>query len=142
MTTRRVGARSPASWWSIHDEVEQLFVAGPHRGTGVAGLLLDEAERQVAAQGYDEAWLAVVAGNTRARRFYETSGLARRRRPALRGGRRRDDVRLALPALPQAGPLTASRGRRAQTCSRDATAACTRAIASATGTPFSWWPSR
>jgi putative acetyltransferase len=58
----------------IHDEVEQLFVAGTHRGTGVAGMLLDEAERQVAAQGYDEAWLAVVAGNTRARRFYERRG--------------------------------------------------------------------
>jgi putative acetyltransferase len=58
----------------IRDEVEQLFVAGTHRGSGVAGLLLDEAERQVAAQGYDEAWLAVVAGNTRARRFYERRG--------------------------------------------------------------------
>jgi putative acetyltransferase len=59
-----------------HDEVEQVFVAGPHRGTAVAGTLLDEAERQVAAQGYDEAWLAVVTGNARARRFYERRGWA------------------------------------------------------------------
>ena len=29
-----------------------------------------------------------------------------------------------------------------QTCSRDATAAATRAMASSTGTPLSWWPSR
>jgi GNAT superfamily N-acetyltransferase len=58
----------------VGDEVEQLFVAGPHRGTGLAGLLLDEGERLVAAQGHDEAWLAVVDGNARARRFYERRG--------------------------------------------------------------------
>ena len=56
------------------DEVEQLFVHTRHRGTSVARVLLDEAERQVAAAGYDEAWLAVVAGNARARRFYERHG--------------------------------------------------------------------
>ena len=53
------------------DDVEGLIV---HRGSAVARTLLDEAERQVAAQGYDEAWLAVVAGNARARRFYERRG--------------------------------------------------------------------
>ena len=31
---------------------------------------------------------------------------------------------------------------RGQTCSRDATAEATRSIASATGTPLSWCPSR
>jgi GNAT superfamily N-acetyltransferase len=56
------------------DEVEQVFVAAPHRGTGVAATLLAEAERQVAAEGHDRAWLAVVAGNARARRFYERGG--------------------------------------------------------------------
>lgn len=58
----------------VGDEVEQVFVGPPGRGTGVAGLLLTEAERLVAAGGHDEAWLAVVAGNTRARRFYEKHG--------------------------------------------------------------------
>ena len=58
----------------VGDEVEQVFVDRPHRGTGLAGLLLAEAERQVAALGHDVAWLAVVAGNSRARRFYERSG--------------------------------------------------------------------
>jgi GNAT superfamily N-acetyltransferase len=58
----------------VGDEVEQVFLAGPHRGTGLADTLLDEAERQVAAQGHDEAWLAVVTGNARARRFYERRG--------------------------------------------------------------------
>ena len=56
------------------DEVEQVFVDPDHHGAGVAAPLLAEAERQVAAAGYDEAWLAVVTGNARARRFYEKHG--------------------------------------------------------------------
>ena len=56
------------------DEVEQVFVAPAARGTGLALTLLSEAERQVAAAGHDLAWLAVVEGNARARRFYEKSG--------------------------------------------------------------------
>jgi GNAT superfamily N-acetyltransferase len=56
------------------DEVEQVYVADAQRGTGVAQRLLAEAERQVAAAGYRTTWLAVVAGNARARRFYERSG--------------------------------------------------------------------
>lgn len=56
------------------DEVEQVYVAAAHRGSGVAGLLLTEAERQVAAGGHARAWLAVVIGNARAKRFYERQG--------------------------------------------------------------------
>ncbi|MFG1602933.1 GNAT family N-acetyltransferase [Actinoplanes sp. NPDC049265] len=56
------------------DEVEQVFVDAPHRGTGVAAALLAEAERRVAAAGHPAAWLAVVDGNARARRFYEKAG--------------------------------------------------------------------
>ncbi len=56
------------------DEVEQVFVDPGHHGSGVAAALLAEAERQVATAGYDEAWLAVVVGNARARRFYEKHG--------------------------------------------------------------------
>ena len=58
----------------VGDEVEQVFVGPTARGTEVAADLLAEAERQVAATGHDEAWLAVVAGNARARRFYEKHG--------------------------------------------------------------------
>lgn len=59
---------------TVHDdELEQLFVAAPARGTGVAAALLDHGEQQIAA-GHDRAWLSVVAGNTRARRFYERQG--------------------------------------------------------------------
>ena len=57
----------------VDDEVEQIYVAASHRGTGVAGELLSEAERQVRGNGHSKAWLAVVAGNRRARAFYERS---------------------------------------------------------------------
>ena len=60
----------------VDDEVEQVFVDSAHRGSGLAGVLLDEAERQVAAGGHDVAWLAVVVGNARARRFYARRGWA------------------------------------------------------------------
>lgn len=60
----------------VDDEVEQVYVAPEHRGTAVAATLLAEAERQVAAGGHERAWLAVVAGNARARRFYERNGWA------------------------------------------------------------------
>ena len=56
------------------DELQQLMVSGAARGRGVGGLLLAEAERQVAAAGHAEVWLAVVPGNTTARRFYEGRG--------------------------------------------------------------------
>ncbi len=58
----------------VGDEVEQVFVGPAARGTGLAGVLLTEAERQVSAGGHPSAWLAVVAGNARARRFYEKAG--------------------------------------------------------------------
>ena len=58
----------------VGDEVEQVYVSAAHRGTGVAKALMDEAERQVRANGHDKAWLAVVAGNARARAFYERVG--------------------------------------------------------------------
>lgn len=58
----------------VGDEVEQVYVAGEHRGTGLAAALLTEAERLVAANGRDRAWLAVAPGNARARRFYERRG--------------------------------------------------------------------
>lgn len=58
----------------VGDEVEQVYVSSDHRGSGVAGVLLGEAERQVKANGHSEAWLAVATGNARARRFYERCG--------------------------------------------------------------------
>jgi aminoglycoside 2'-N-acetyltransferase I len=54
--------------------VEGVGVRGDRRRRGVAGALLDESERLVAANGYARAWLAVAVGNARARRFYERRG--------------------------------------------------------------------
>ena len=58
----------------VDDEVEQVYVSAAHRGSGVADALLREAERLVGAAGHRTAWLAVVAGNARARRFYDRNG--------------------------------------------------------------------
>jgi GNAT superfamily N-acetyltransferase len=58
----------------VDDEVEQVYVSPLHRGTGVASALMGEAERQVRANGHSRAWLAVVAGNARARAFYRRAG--------------------------------------------------------------------
>ena len=58
----------------VDDEVEQVYVSIDHRGTGVAAVLLAEAERLVEVNGHERAWLAVVAGNARARRFYQRNG--------------------------------------------------------------------
>jgi GNAT superfamily N-acetyltransferase len=46
------------------------------RGTGVADTLMPKAERRIARAGHATAWLAVVAGTTRARGFYERGGWA------------------------------------------------------------------
>lgn len=55
------------------DEIEQIYAARSARGTGIAAALLAHGEQVIAAR-FDEAWLAVVEGNTRARRFYERLG--------------------------------------------------------------------
>ena len=56
------------------DELEQMFVSSDHRGTGIAHTLIAEAERQLRERGHVKTWLAVVAGNARARAFYERAG--------------------------------------------------------------------
>jgi ribosomal protein S18 acetylase RimI-like enzyme len=58
----------------VDNEVEQLYVSAHHRGEGVADMLMADAERRIQDVGYSSAWLAVVAGNARARRFYERRG--------------------------------------------------------------------
>ena len=74
------------------DEVEQVYVSAAHRGTGVAHALLEGAELQVRANGYESGWLAVVAGNARARAFYEREGW-------------RDDGPFAYAAATEHGPI-------------------------------------
>jgi GNAT superfamily N-acetyltransferase len=75
------------------DEVEQVYVSARHRGTGVAATLLAAAERLVVLNGHERAWLAVVGGNARARRFYERNGWA-------------DEGLFDYPAASAAGPIS------------------------------------
>jgi ribosomal protein S18 acetylase RimI-like enzyme len=56
------------------DELEHLYVDRAARGTGVAAMLLRAGEREIRGAGHRRAWLAVVAGNQRARAFYARSG--------------------------------------------------------------------
>ena len=74
------------------DEVEQLYVDRTSRGTGVAAMLLRKAVAEIGGAGYRRAWLAVVAGNQRARAFYSRLGW-------------RDAGPFSYPAETEAGPL-------------------------------------
>lgn len=58
----------------VDDEGEQVYIDQVARGTGVAPQLLCAAGSAVAAAGHSTAWLAVVPGNDRARRFYAKHG--------------------------------------------------------------------
>jgi ribosomal protein S18 acetylase RimI-like enzyme len=73
-TVAMVGAELAGFVMVAGDQVEQLYVSDRHRGTGVADAVLRHAERTIAAAGHATAWLAVVPGNGRARRFYERMG--------------------------------------------------------------------
>lgn len=55
------------------DELEQFYVDRGARGGGVAVALIRQAEHTIALT-FDRAWLAVVTGNARARRFYAREG--------------------------------------------------------------------
>ncbi|WP_354701434.1 acetyltransferase [Paraconexibacter sp. AEG42_29] len=92
-TTVAVVEGEVAGFATLHaDELEQLYVATAHRGHGAAGALIAHAEATIGAE-HPAAWLAVVAGNARARRFYERSGWE-------------DGGPLAYAAETAAGPFT------------------------------------
>ena len=59
------------------DELNQLYVAASSRGSGVAALLIADAEARLSENGVETAWLACAIGNDRAARFYEKSGWRR-----------------------------------------------------------------
>jgi GNAT superfamily N-acetyltransferase len=56
------------------DELEQIYVDRTARGTGDAAMLRHKAEAEIRSAGHRHAWLAVVAGNQRARSFYSRLG--------------------------------------------------------------------
>lgn len=57
-----------------HAEVAALYVDPTRHRGGVGRLLMAEARRRLAAEGYEEAFLWVLDGNDRAREFYEREG--------------------------------------------------------------------
>lgn len=74
-TTVAEDAGSVVGFFTLEaDELAHLFIALDRRGSDLAAVLLAASERALAEAGYVEAWLAVVAGNARARRFYEKHG--------------------------------------------------------------------
>ena len=56
------------------DELYQLMVGQPARGTGAAAALLRAGRERIGAAGHAVAWLDCAVGNRRARRFYEREG--------------------------------------------------------------------
>jgi GNAT superfamily N-acetyltransferase len=74
------------------DEVEQIYVDRTARGSGVAAILLRKGEAEIRRAGHRRAWLAVVAGNQRARSFYSRFGW-------------RDSGPISYLAETEAGPL-------------------------------------
>jgi len=59
------------------DELYQLFISAPARGTGIAAALVADAETRLTEAGFATAWLACAIGNDRAARFYEKRGWTR-----------------------------------------------------------------
>ena len=56
-------------------ELETLAVLPSSRGEGVGSALMDAVDEELGRLGVDDLWVAVVAGNEGAMRFYERRGL-------------------------------------------------------------------
>jgi ribosomal protein S18 acetylase RimI-like enzyme len=72
-TVAAIGPRVAGFVMLRGDELEQIYVEAGARGGGTASALLAHAERAI-GERFALAWLAVAAGNARARRFYERNG--------------------------------------------------------------------
>jgi GNAT superfamily N-acetyltransferase len=71
-------AGAPAGFCILKgDELYQLYVTAQARGTGVAAVLVADAETRLAERGVEVAWLACAVGNDRAAKFYEKRGWRR-----------------------------------------------------------------
>ena len=76
---------APSGFYMLKgDELYQFYVARAARGSGVAAVLIADAEARFAGRGVTTAWLACGIGNDRAARFYEKCGWARARTQANR----------------------------------------------------------
>jgi len=77
-----------------------FIVATPLHGHGAAEVLYDGLEAWMIERGAEWARLGVVAGNTRAERFWERRGYREvRRRERIPMGRRVNDVRVMVKPL-------------------------------------------
>jgi len=73
-----VHVQGPDETWVTGErtaELESLAVLPSHRGGGVGAALMDAVDEELGRLGIDDLWVAVVAGNTDALRFYERRGL-------------------------------------------------------------------
>jgi GNAT superfamily N-acetyltransferase len=70
------------------EELNQLFVTREARGSGIAAMLIADAEARLAERGVETTWLACAVGNDRAARFYEKSGWRLATRSSIRRRRR------------------------------------------------------
>lgn len=58
-------------------ELYQFYVSSHARGSGIASVLMADAEAHLSRMGVHTAWLACAIGNDRAARFYEKCGWLR-----------------------------------------------------------------
>ena len=65
---------SPAFEPKIWAAVEDVYVAPDHRSLGVGRALFEECQKWAQSKDVDGVSLQVAAGNTRARKFYESLG--------------------------------------------------------------------
>jgi GNAT superfamily N-acetyltransferase len=78
-SVRVVGEPNEPIGFSIvkNDELYQLYVARSARGSGIAAILMADAEQRIKNNGAKVGWLACAIGNDRAARFYEKCGWRR-----------------------------------------------------------------
>jgi GNAT superfamily N-acetyltransferase len=69
-------------------ELYQFYVSSNARGSGIAAVLMADAEAHLREGGVHTAWLACAIGNHRAAKFYEKCGW-------LRAGTETNDVEVA-----------------------------------------------
>jgi GNAT superfamily N-acetyltransferase len=66
---------APAGFYVLKgDELCHLFVSQAARGSGLAAMMVADAEARLAARGVGTAWLVCMIGNHRAARFYQRCG--------------------------------------------------------------------
>lgn len=73
-----IAANAPVGFYFLKDaELYQFYVSAHARGSGVAAVLMADAEAHLREGGVHTAWLACAIGNDRAARFYEKCGWIR-----------------------------------------------------------------